>query len=276
MLMREDKKRIPLAFLPNGSGDDFCSSLGILSMDHALDYICKGETIKVDTVRVLLDHESEETLPEGPERYNVCRHMLTNSGLAMTPLVSIKAQFWKGCCGKASYTIAAILEAIKGNLVSDHFEILVDGERVENKEQHSSICIMAFNGKFTGGGMMLDPYGCVNDGMLDIIWTSDPAVNNLMGVSGLMDKAKAGGIHVYDHQSKCFRGKQIIARFKGKDIRNPPATYGNQLFGCDGEDMTFKTHVQWDAIKNNLEVCFDSESYFAEYEWFLSDKNETD
>lgn len=63
MLAREDKKKIPIAILPNGSGDDFCSSLGILSMDHALDYICKGETIKVDTVRILLDHDSEDSLP---------------------------------------------------------------------------------------------------------------------------------------------------------------------------------------------------------------------
>ena len=52
---------------------------------------------------------------------------------------------------------------------------------------------MTFNGKFTGGGMMLQPYACVNDGMVDIFWTSDPAVNNLMGVSGIMDKSKAGG-----------------------------------------------------------------------------------
>jgi diacylglycerol kinase family enzyme len=130
LLMREDKKRIPLAFLPNGSGDDFCSALGIMTLDHGLDYICKGESIKVDTVRVLMDHQSLDTLPEGLERYNFCRHMLINSGCAMVPLVSVKAKFWKGCCGKVSYTIATLLEAAKGNLVSDHFEIHIDGQRV--------------------------------------------------------------------------------------------------------------------------------------------------
>lgn len=194
LLMREDKKRIPLAFLPNGSGDDFCSSLGILSMDHGLDYICKGETIKVDTVRVMLDHQSEDTLPEGMERYAVCRHMLINSGCAMPPLVSIKAKFWKGCCGKASYTIATLIEAAKGNLVSDNFEILVDGKRVDNEESHSTIFLMGFNGKHTGGGMMLNPYACLNDGLTDIVWSSDPAINNLMGVAGIMDKSKLGGV----------------------------------------------------------------------------------
>lgn len=129
MLAREDKKKIPLAILPNGSGDDFCSSLGILSMDHALDYICKGETIKVDTARVLLDHDSEDSLPQGLERLNFCRHMIINSGCAMPPLIAFKAKYWKTCCGKTSYAIATLVEAMKGNLVSEIFEVHVDGEK---------------------------------------------------------------------------------------------------------------------------------------------------
>lgn len=129
LLARPDKKKIPLAFMPNGSGDDFCSALGILSMDHALDYICKGETIKVDTVRVLLDHDSEDALPEGLERFNFCRHMVINSGCAMPPLIAFKAKWWKTCCGKTSYAIATLVEAMKGNLISEIFEVHVDGEK---------------------------------------------------------------------------------------------------------------------------------------------------
>ena len=129
LLARADKKRIPLAFLPNGSGDDFCSAVGIMSMDHGLDYICKGETIKVDTIQCLLDHESEETLPEGLERFNFCRHSIINNGFAMPPMIAFKAKSWKTCCGKTSYTIATLIEAIKGNIISDIFEIYVDGEK---------------------------------------------------------------------------------------------------------------------------------------------------
>lgn len=200
LLMREDKKNIPVAFLPNGSGDDFCSALGIMNMDDALNYICKGETIKVDTVRVLLDNATEDTLPEGMARYDFCRHMVINSGCAMPPLVSLKAKPYKQCCGKSSYTIATILEACKGNLVSDNFEVIIDGVSVGSPQQeHSTICLMAFNGKYTGGGMQMDPYACLNDGIADIFWTSDPAVNNLSGVAGAMDKAKKGGAHVNDH-----------------------------------------------------------------------------
>jgi len=40
-----------------------------------------------------------------------------------------KAKWWKTCCGKASYTIATLMEAMKGNLISDIFEVKVDGEK---------------------------------------------------------------------------------------------------------------------------------------------------
>ena len=75
VLNRADKRRLPVALLPNGSGNDLCSSLGIMTLDQGLDYIVKGSVIKIDTNRVLMDHESEDTLPEGNDRLNYCRHM---------------------------------------------------------------------------------------------------------------------------------------------------------------------------------------------------------
>lgn len=101
-----------------------------MSVDHALDYICKGEIIKCDTARILMDHETEETLPEGLERLNFLRYMMINSGAALPPLVAFKAKAWKACCGKTSYTIATLIEAMKGNVVPDIFEVFVDGEKV--------------------------------------------------------------------------------------------------------------------------------------------------
>jgi hypothetical protein len=52
---------------------------------------------------------------------------------------------------------------------------------------------MLGNGKYTGGGMIINPYACINDGMVDLTWISDPAVNNLGGVASVLDKAKNGG-----------------------------------------------------------------------------------
>jgi len=146
--------------------------------------------------------------------------------------------------------------------------VYVDGELVKapTADEHSTICLMVFNGKYTGGGMILDPYACINDGMVDVTWASDPRVNTLMGVNGVMTKAKHGAIQVYDHQSLYYRGKQIIVKFKGKVLRKPPKShYGQQMFGADGEDLFYNNFVKWDAMKNNMEVMFDTETYFREY-----------
>ena len=88
----------------------------------------------------------------------------------------------------------------------------VDGELVKapTADEHSTICLMVFNGKYTGGGMILDPYACINDGMVDVTWASDPRVNTLMGVNGVMTKAKNGATQVYDHQAR-LRSYEILA-----------------------------------------------------------------
>lgn len=67
LLYRKDNKKIPLAFLPNGTGNDFCINLSLESVDKGLDYIVKGDLIKTDIFRVLLDHESEEELYQKKE-----------------------------------------------------------------------------------------------------------------------------------------------------------------------------------------------------------------
>lgn len=56
MLARTDGLKIPIAVLPNGSGNDFPASIGVKNLEDALDNIVNGECVKVDTVRYLLDH----------------------------------------------------------------------------------------------------------------------------------------------------------------------------------------------------------------------------
>lgn len=64
-----------------------------------------------------------------------------------------------------------------------------------------------------------------------------------------------------------IRGKKIVAKYKGTAKKSK--SKGKQLFNVDGEDLTFNSKVTWEAMKQNLEVCFDSDRYFREYEWFV-------
>ena len=60
-------------------------------------------------------------------------------------------------------------------MLQDVFTVEIDGVRVGSagKENISSILVMLFNGKFTGGGMIVDPFACMNDGLVDITWLHD-------------------------------------------------------------------------------------------------------
>lgn len=95
MLQREDGKTLPMSFFPNGSGDDFCSSMGIYSVDHALDYIISARTIQIDTVKVLLDTDSQDDLPKGAEnigeKASKMRYMNINAAISMPAKINAGA-----------------------------------------------------------------------------------------------------------------------------------------------------------------------------------------
>lgn len=62
LLLREDKKMIPVGLLPNGSGNDFGNCFKFKDIDTALEHLIKGTSIKIDAVKVLIDHEKEEDI----------------------------------------------------------------------------------------------------------------------------------------------------------------------------------------------------------------------
>ena len=56
MLQRADGQKLPISFIPNGSGNDLVGCLGIKDIDQALDWLVKGDIIKMDVNKVLLDY----------------------------------------------------------------------------------------------------------------------------------------------------------------------------------------------------------------------------
>ena len=219
MLNRADKVKIPVALIPNGSGNDLCSAVGIKNLDIALNYIIKGECIEIDTIRVLLDHDDETTLPDGNDRLNYCRHMMINSAVAMPAKIANTAIPLKNCCGTKSYELATLWEACKRNFRADTFKLTIDGQDVvsDAADNVNTTLLMVTNGKYTGGGMVINPFAVMNDGLCDVTWISDPAINNLMGVAGMLgDAKKHGGTQAYKGQNSYMRGKQIKLEFLGR------------------------------------------------------------
>lgn len=64
MMHRDDKRKVPLAFMPNGSGNDCCRAFNLETVQHGLDSILKADIIKVDLVKILLDYKNEKELKD--------------------------------------------------------------------------------------------------------------------------------------------------------------------------------------------------------------------
>ena len=159
MLSRSDKKKIPIALMPNGTGNDLCGSFCLDTIDQALGYFLKGDVVKMDVIKVHIDHENESTIP--PESiHNHMRYSIINSSISVPAKISHTAASYKRIAGGSAYTVAALREFLR--LSGDVFDIEVDGKMIV--EDLHTVFLMANNGKFGGGRMMLNPYGVINDG----------------------------------------------------------------------------------------------------------------
>lgn len=128
MLHRTDKKKIPVAFIPNGSGNDTLRGLSVFDVNQALDYIVKGDSVKLDVTRVLLDHEEipDASSPQFTSHY---RYQLINSSFNVPAKLNARAASWKWCCRCCNpYEVAAAIEFTK--LIYEPLDIYLDGQLV--------------------------------------------------------------------------------------------------------------------------------------------------
>ena len=176
MLARPDKKRLPIGLVPTGQANDFARSLGLSAETtlNAIENIAKGEAIAVDTIRVLIDHDYESSVPTGEERMNFCRHMLSNASLAMPARIANGANTWKGCFGQSAFGLSTYLQAFSCGFVEETYQLSIDDKPFSQAGINTAL-MQVSNGKYSNGGMIMNPFAAINDGLVDITWISDPA-----------------------------------------------------------------------------------------------------
>ena len=126
MLKRKDKKKIPVGFLPNGSANDTNLSFGVNNLDQALDYLIKGESMKMDIVSCLIDYQKVEDIPQD-KLLNHHRYSIICAGTGIVAKIVHRAiDFKRGMCSCCNpYIAAALVEFWKGE--SNFIGIEVDG-----------------------------------------------------------------------------------------------------------------------------------------------------
>ena len=228
MLNRSDKLKVPLVLLPNGSGNDYARSFHLENVGQGLEYIKRGHVIKVDIVKILLDHHSEDELREAAitdpsiNIYDHMRYSAINCSLGLSANCARNAKWMKSSLGKHAYTIQTAIELIKGR--KECYDLEIDDGGIKYSDQAAKF-FWLYNGKFGGGGMVLSPFSVINDGFFEITLVEDETP--FMEQIEFFDNVKAGGTQIYKQND----GKQTLASIRARKIvayNKTPSTEANQ------------------------------------------------
>lgn len=149
---------------------------------------------------------------------------------------------------------------------------------------------MVNNGKFANGGMIMNPFASVNDGLMDITWISDPSWQGTMGVTDIMSQARGkGGIQAYQDHSTYKRARKIRIDIPQPNLEQPelnleqdpepkqtPEGEGaaqetptpaaderpKQVIVIDGEPLQYSSSISYELLPGNVEIIFDDSQFF--------------
>lgn len=138
LMYREDQKKVPIGFIPNGTGNDLCAAIELSTFEEGLDYLLKGNTIKMDVMEAVLDHESREEVMQKAKdtpSFNPFKHLrysCINTQLLLVGLTAKNAVPMKPYIGSTAYTISCIIELIRRQIGIFDIEFENGKYKVEN------------------------------------------------------------------------------------------------------------------------------------------------
>jgi diacylglycerol kinase (ATP) len=209
LLRRKDGLKVPIGFVPNGSGNDTCHDLGIGSVELAIDFILKGETVKIDVNRVIMDAETEDSIPE-QDRESRMRYSLINASIGFIAKCVWRGLGLKRYFGNFCYQAAAVYE-MSGTQKSEDYAIELDQADGSTLTipLFSTEVAMIMNGKSGGTHIPFTPMAMMNDGLLDILFMKGHFKNLLAGVGMLSSAKDYHGLHVYQDTMVFLRGNKV-------------------------------------------------------------------
>ena len=128
--------------------------------------------------------------------------------------------------------------------------------------------MMVNNGKYCNGGMIINPFATINDGLLDVTWIDAPEYQGTLSVSGIMSRARSGGIQAYEGHSQYVRGRKLRIDIPEPEQVQPELELEEneetakpdrqeQVIMVDGEALNYKTSIIWECFPSNIEVMID-------------------
>lgn len=144
-----------LAILPLGTGSDFQKSLGIGSIDDAIQLVNQERPAPIDVGTV--EYQS-------PEGERVSRHFANVVSFGMGGEVAARAKnFLSKISGKGAFFLATAQVSLAYRAKTA--DLTVDGQA---HGPHTIMNIAIGNGRFHGGGMQVCPRAVLDDGLLEV------------------------------------------------------------------------------------------------------------
>eukprot|EP00356_Strombidium_inclinatum_P009288 CAMPEP_0170496922 /NCGR_PEP_ID=MMETSP0208-20121228/23126_1 /TAXON_ID=197538 /ORGANISM="Strombidium inclinatum, Strain S3" /LENGTH=341 /DNA_ID=CAMNT_0010773581 /DNA_START=328 /DNA_END=1350 /DNA_ORIENTATION=- len=261
MLSRQDKKKLPLGLIPKGTGNDTCYGLNIHNMETSMEYIRKGDTMKIDVIECLIDYDSKEemfaNLPEDKSQHDFLRYSITNSTLSLLAQVAYKAQWLKPRIGKFAYQVMGFYEVLRFGV--DKYDIYYKdptGQIEKLREDFDVNYLMAYNGKVGGGNVILNPLGMINDGAFELMFAKDTF--SRVGFLNAFHQVAIGGCHSYHPGLRYYRTSELklvnkstqVTTLDGKDQEIPRKT----VVDIDGETFHLEKSIQYKCLPSALEI----------------------
>ena len=168
MLHRPDKKRLPISYIPNGSGNDTATVFTVDSPNKALDYLIKGDTVKMDIERVLVDYERVEDIPPEEVRSHI-KYQLDIGSFSMLARILAGSFQYKARWGNTAYTIAA-LKGFTCDKKRDFFNLYQDDELFEENIELNVLLVSNVN---YVSAALTNPLAFANDGFVELHYSKN-------------------------------------------------------------------------------------------------------
>ncbi len=151
---------VPIAILNQGTGGDFCRTLGVPTDLHlALQTIKSGRDIPCDAGKLQF---------LGADGSEITRYFINVAGCGMAGEVVEAINKSKKRFGGLSYflTSAGKLLSYRKRRVRVHWDD-------ESQSEHRIVTLAICNGQFFGGGMQVSPYSELADGKFEVVLIQD-------------------------------------------------------------------------------------------------------
>jgi len=219
LLAADVAQHCTIGILPLGSGGDFVRTLGVDTLEAALDALAKGAVRSVDAGRVCFEREAGDTL----ERFFANE---ASCGLSAQVAAEVAGRH-RRLGGSLAFAHGA-LRAIAA-FAPRAVRIEVDGRCVHDGPHTLVACS---NGRYFGGGMHVAPEARVDDGLLDVVVGDAMTRTQLLGLLPRI----YGGRHI---------GHPAVATHRGRRVRIEPAE----------EDVSARVELDGEALGRVPAVC---------------------